>query len=198
VVGKLGKSGRFWPVAASGGRISVHQVRLQSRLSATSRSISWCEIPENFCCFCSSFDAPSFLSPHAQHSVRETPFNMTGHVISESAGDDLEVQARKTSVEHVYDVNEKTVYSRAGAIEAENMEHNMGVLEAVRAYPSASWWALVMSCTIVSHPISHSLRSHSCQSGVTSLTIPRLWRPTAFFSWETLLLFLRSRTNTAF
>jgi MFS transporter, SP family, general alpha glucoside:H+ symporter len=39
---------------------------------------------------------------------------------------------------------------RQGAIEAENAEHEMGVLEAVRAYPMATWWAFVMSCTIVS------------------------------------------------
>lgn len=36
------------------------------------------------------------------------------------------------------------------AIEAENEEHNMTVLQAVRAYPMASFWAFVMSCTIVS------------------------------------------------
>lgn len=39
---------------------------------------------------------------------------------------------------------------KADAIEAENAEHNMTVLEAVRAYPMASFWAVVMSCTIVS------------------------------------------------
>lgn len=39
---------------------------------------------------------------------------------------------------------------RAGAIEAENAEHNMTVLEAVRAYPMASFWAFVMSACIVS------------------------------------------------
>lgn len=41
-------------------------------------------------------------------------------------------------------------YDRAGAIEAENAEHNMGVWEAVKAYPKASSWAFIMSCTIVS------------------------------------------------
>lgn len=42
---------------------------------------------------------------------------------------------------------------RAGAIEAENAEHNMGVVEAVRAYPMAALWAFIMSCTIVRfHP----------------------------------------------
>lgn len=39
---------------------------------------------------------------------------------------------------------------RAGAIEAENEEHNMTVMQAVRAYPMASFWAFVMSSCIVS------------------------------------------------
>lgn len=39
---------------------------------------------------------------------------------------------------------------KADAIEAENAEHNMTVLEAVRQYPMASFWAFVMSFTIVS------------------------------------------------
>lgn len=39
---------------------------------------------------------------------------------------------------------------RAGAIEAENEEHNMTVLQAVRAYPMAAFWAFVMSSCIVS------------------------------------------------
>lgn len=33
---------------------------------------------------------------------------------------------------------------KAGAIEAENAEHAMGVLEAVKAYPMATFWAFVM------------------------------------------------------
>ena len=48
------------------------------------------------------------------------------------------------------DYAEKVDYNRAGAIDAENAEHNMGVLEAVKAYPAASFWAFVMSSTIVS------------------------------------------------
>ncbi|KAL1296497.1 hypothetical protein AAFC00_000009 [Neodothiora populina] len=38
---------------------------------------------------------------------------------------------------------------KADAIEAENAEHNMTVIEAVKAYPMASFWAFVMSCTII-------------------------------------------------
>lgn len=41
---------------------------------------------------------------------------------------------------------------RAEAIEAENVEHNMTVIEAMKAYPMASFWAFVMSCTIVCFP----------------------------------------------
>ena len=40
--------------------------------------------------------------------------------------------------------------NRANAIEAENVEHNMTVLQAVKAYPMASFWAFIMSFTIVS------------------------------------------------
>lgn len=50
----------------------------------------------------------------------------------------------------VYDVDEKVDYDRSGAIDAEKVEHDMTVLQAVKAYPAASWWAFVMSSTIVS------------------------------------------------
>ena len=56
----------------------------------------------------------------------------------------------KATSEPVYDVHEKVDYDRAGAIDAEKIEHEMTVLQAVKAYPAASWWALVMSSTIVS------------------------------------------------
>lgn len=50
------------------------------------------------------------------------------------------------------DLDEKAKLAdyKSDAIDAENVEHNMGVLEAVRAYPMASLWAFIMSCTIVS------------------------------------------------
>lgn len=55
-------------------------------------------------------------------------------------------------VEHDAVFSEKAVVSefKADAIEAENAEHNMTVLQAVKAYPMASFWAFVISCTIVS------------------------------------------------
>jgi SP family general alpha glucoside:H+ symporter-like MFS transporter len=62
-----------------------------------------------------------------------------------------EVEARPTSIGGpIYDIGEKVDYDRAGAIDAEEVEHRMTVLQAVMAYPAASWWAFVMSCTIVS------------------------------------------------
>jgi MFS transporter, SP family, general alpha glucoside:H+ symporter len=61
-----------------------------------------------------------------------------------------EVEAQPVSKgEPVYDVGEKIEYDRTGAIDAEKLEHEMTVLQAVKAYPAASWWAFVMSCTIV-------------------------------------------------
>lgn len=62
--------------------------------------------------------------------------------------------------ESIHDANEKTGYDKSGAIDAENIEHNMTVMQAVKAYPAASWWALVMSSTIV---ISRRNFSHSQQ-----------------------------------
>ncbi|KAH7391583.1 putative maltose permease MAL61 [Cadophora sp. MPI-SDFR-AT-0126] len=61
-----------------------------------------------------------------------------------------EVEAHPSSTNGpVYDTYEKTDYNRSGAIDAEKIEHDMTVLQAVKAYPAASWWAFVMSCTII-------------------------------------------------
>jgi hypothetical protein len=67
----------------------------------------------------------------------------------DASGGPLEVDGQ---VGHSYDLDEKATAAdyKADAIEAENAEHNMTVLEAVRAYPMASFWAFVMSSTIVS------------------------------------------------
>ena len=61
-----------------------------------------------------------------------------------------EIEAQPSTGGPVYDVDEKVGYNRTGAIDAEKIEHDMTVLQAVKAYPAASWWAFVMSCTIVS------------------------------------------------
>jgi SP family general alpha glucoside:H+ symporter-like MFS transporter len=86
---------------------------------------------------------------------------------SKSYGDAPEVEATEgisSQEEHGYDLDEKAKISdyKADAVEAENAEHNMGVLEAVRAYPMASFWAFVMSFTIVSYlsPFLFSLSSN--------------------------------------
>ena len=79
---------------------------------------------------------------------------MSNPVDSKSYGDAAEVEATGgiSPAEHAYDLDEKAKIAdyKADAVEAENAEYNMGVLEAVRAYPMASFWAFVMSFTIVS------------------------------------------------
>jgi MFS transporter, SP family, general alpha glucoside:H+ symporter len=72
--------------------------------------------------------------------------------IAEKPTSALEVESQPTSKGGpIYDdVGEKVDYDRTGAIDAETIEHDMTVLQAVKAYPAASWWAFVMSCTIVS------------------------------------------------
>ena len=49
-----------------------------------------------------------------------------------------------------YSSNVKVADFKADAIDAENAEHDMTVLQAVRAYPMATFWATVMSSMIVS------------------------------------------------
>ena len=71
--------------------------------------------------------------------------------ITEKPTSQSEVEAQPTSTGGpVYDVDKKVDYDRTGAIDAEKIEHDMTVLQAVKAYPAASWWAFVISCTIVS------------------------------------------------
>ena len=82
---------------------------------------------------------------------------MSHPVDSKSDGDAQKVEAveaprRFSQVENAYNLDRKASVAdyKAAAIEAENEEHNMGVLQAVRANPKASLWAFVMSFTIVS------------------------------------------------
>ncbi|CAJ2508052.1 Uu.00g092380.m01.CDS01 [Anthostomella pinea] len=63
----------------------------------------------------------------------------------------------ESKVHGVHEMEHKDVYDekagvtdyKAGAIEAENAEHDMTVLQAVKAYPMATFWAFVISCTII-------------------------------------------------
>ncbi|KFY34849.1 hypothetical protein V494_06428 [Pseudogymnoascus sp. VKM F-4513 (FW-928)] len=72
------------------------------------------------------------------------------NAVTEKSTSALEVEALPASTGGpVYHVDEKVDYDRSGAIDAENLEHEMTVLQAVKAYPAASWWAFVMSCTII-------------------------------------------------
>ncbi|KFZ01804.1 hypothetical protein V500_00613 [Pseudogymnoascus sp. VKM F-4518 (FW-2643)] len=72
------------------------------------------------------------------------------NVITEKPTSASEVEAQPTSTGRpVYDVDEKGDYNRTGAIDAEKIEHDMTVLQALKAYPAASWWAFVMSATII-------------------------------------------------
>lgn len=67
-----------------------------------------------------------------------------------TADQDLESKIQPDVHQDVYDEKAGISAFKADAIEAENAEHNMTVMEAVKAYPMASFWAFVMSCTIVS------------------------------------------------
>lgn len=61
-----------------------------------------------------------------------------------------EIEAQRNMSQREYEIDQKVDYNRAGAIDAEKLEHDMTVLQTARAYPAATWWAFVMSCTIVS------------------------------------------------
>lgn len=83
---------------------------------------------------------------------------MSDPVDSKSPASPLKVEPEEglSQVENVYNLDEKSAAAdyKADAVEAENAEHNMTVMEAVRQYPMATFWAFVMSCTIVSS-LSH-------------------------------------------
>jgi hypothetical protein len=84
------------------------------------------------------------------HVFLSDPVNMS-NINMEKPTVAEEVEAHPTSKDTpVYAADEKVGYNRSGAIDAEKIEHDMTVLQAVKAYPAASWWAFVMSCTIVS------------------------------------------------
>ncbi|OXG99758.1 MFS transporter, SP family, general alpha glucoside:H+ symporter [Cryptococcus neoformans A1-35-8] len=76
--------------------------------------------------------------------VQTTPYNDTA-----KAGGDLpynDTAKAEGDVEHIEKAG--SVDYKAGAMEAENAEHAMTVLEAVRAYPMACFWAFIMSFCI--------------------------------------------------
>ncbi|EFQ31234.1 sugar porter family MFS transporter [Colletotrichum graminicola M1.001] len=77
---------------------------------------------------------------------------MSNQTDSKSTGEDpTKVESYTADVNHVSEVDEKAKAAdfKADAIEAEQAEQNMGVLEAVKLYPMASLWAFIMSTTII-------------------------------------------------
>lgn len=69
----------------------------------------------------------------------------------DSKGLDVEAKTHETYVENAYDSDEKNARDmKADAVEAENVELNLGVIAAVKGHPMAALWAFVFSCTIVS------------------------------------------------
>jgi hypothetical protein len=123
---------------------------------------------------------------------------MSNPVDSKSYGGAPEVEVDADGA-HAYNLDEKAHVAdyKADAVEAENAEHNMGVLEAVRAYPMASFWAFVMSFTIVSCLSPFSLDLPPTR-GIAANTIFRLWSPTMSSSSVISSPYLRSRTNTVY
>ena len=95
---------------------------------------------------------------------------MSNNISEKPTSTALEFEAQRHESDH--HVGEKGGYDKSGAIDAENIEHDMTVMQAVKAYPAASWWAFVMSSTIVS---SHLDVSDSRADATT-----RSWNHTAF------------------
>jgi hypothetical protein len=91
------------------------------------------------------------LLSHPRYPQRKTSVNMSD-LDSKSYGGAPKAEGAISQVEHAANLDEKAHISdfKADAMEAEEAEHKMGVIEAVKAYPMASFWAFVMSFTIVS------------------------------------------------
>lgn len=74
-------------------------------------------------------------------------------------GGDIQHEEKGISqVEDAYNLDNdaKLESYKAAAMEAETAEQQSGVIQAVKEYPMAAFWAFVMSCTIVSSCPSQS------------------------------------------
>lgn len=127
---------------------------------------------------------------------------MSDPIDVKSSGDvlEVEVEAEKalSQVDHASNLDDlaKATDYKADAVEAENAEHDMTVLQAVRAYPMASFWAVVMSSTIVGCLSPFPLNSFSEESRLNTLF--RLWSLTMSFSPTISSPYLRSRGNLVY
>lgn len=72
---------------------------------------------------------------------------------TEGGGDIQHTEKGIHQVEDAYNLDNdaKLEAYKAAAMEAETAEQQSGVLQAVKEYPMAAFWAFVMSCTIVSN-----------------------------------------------
>ena len=75
-----------------------------------------------------------------------SPAQQRGHATEAVNAEKVDVH----NIENVTDGKYDEVQFKADAMEAENAEHAMTVLQAVKAYPMACFWAFIMSSTIVS------------------------------------------------
>ena len=94
--------------------------------------------------------------------------------MSTNINEKADLSAKEFEARHEILDTEKIGYDKTGAMDAENIEHQMTVMQAVKAYPAASWWAFVMSSTIVSS------RPDAGDNKARANTTTRSWSHTAF------------------
>lgn len=121
---------------------------------------------------------------------------MSDPVESKAFDGGLHTEKGISQVEDASNLDEKAQLDqyKAAAMEAENAEHNMGVPEAVRAYPMAALWAFIMSCTIVSRV--SSLGYDIARRRIAANTIGRLWSPIVSSLWVISSPYLHSQMTT--
>lgn len=95
---------------------------------------------------------------------------------SYNGASEVEAVGTATHNDHAYDLDEKAGLKeyKNDAVAAEDAEHNMGVLEAMKAYPMASFWAFVMSCTIVSYLLFSPISIERCGKQQKTIGAPKL------------------------
>jgi hypothetical protein len=112
----------------------------------------------------------SVRSDRTSHRLPTSTTDMSNEISEKPVSSAIEFEAQRHG--SGYDTSEKAGYDKSGAIDAENIEHDMTVMQAVKAYPAASWWAFVMSSTIVSSRLNFGKSSSDATR--------RSWNHTAF------------------